>query len=190
MFISRWKDRTTMVRARRRFLAAFALLALMIALPQGALAQSLVPFQATMTETFTVVPCDPNVICGPITGSGQATHLGKTSESSEVFVDLLSNPGPTSDCPIGATNHFAETRTVTLSSANGDQITLALTGQSCDSSATPGFTGIASDTWVVTGGTGRFTGATGSGTNTALIDGPDLTSVTVFIGTLSAPGSL
>ena len=176
-----WKERRAMFYGRRISLAVVALLALMVGIPQHAAAKGLVPFRATMTETFVVVPCDRNVLCAPITGSGQASHLGKTSEASEVFVDLLSNPAP------GCHN---ETRTVTLTGANGDQITLALTGQDCPTGATTGTTTTALDSWVVTGGTGRFSGATGSGTNMALIDGPDGTSVTTFRGTLSTPGSL
>jgi hypothetical protein len=156
----------------------------MIAVPHHAAAASLVPFHATMNETFLfqAPTCDPNMICSPITGSGQATHLGRTSEAAEVFVDLLNPPAP---------NCLSETRTVTLTGANGDQITLALTGQSCVTAGQPGTltVGTAADSWVVTGGTGRFSGATGSGTNTALIDGATLTAVTTFTGTLSTPGS-
>jgi hypothetical protein len=136
-----------------------------------------------MNETFMfqAPTCDPNLICSPATGSGQATHLGTTSEASEVFVDLLNPPAP---------NCLSETRTVTLTGANGDQITLALTGQTCFAGQPGTLTiGTAADSWVVTVGTGRFSGATGSGTDTALIDGTTLTAVTTFTGTLSTPGS-
>jgi hypothetical protein len=134
-----------------------------------------------MTETYAIVPCDPGEICAPVTGSGQATHLGQTSEAGEVFVDLLNPPAP--GCK-------SETRSVTLTGANGDQITLALTGQSCVTGGPPGATtATAEDSWVVTGGTGRYSGATGSGANTAFIDGATFTAVTTFSGTLSTPGS-
>jgi hypothetical protein len=174
---------TALAFARRIAMAVGALSAALIAVPERAAAASLVPFHATMNETFGIVPCDPTLICSPITGSGQATHLGQTSEASEVFVDLLHPPAP--GC-------LSETRTVTLTGANGDQITLALTGQSCVTAGQPGTLtkGTAADAWVVTGGTGRYSGATGSGTNTAFIDGATLTAVTTFTGTLSTPGSL
>jgi hypothetical protein len=156
-----------------------------IAVPQHAAAASLVPFHASMNETFMshAPSCDPNLICSPITGTGLATHLGKTSEAGEVFVDLLNPPAP--GC-------LSETRTVILTGANGDQITLALTGQTCVTAGQPGTLTIATaaDAWVVTGGTGRYSGATGSGTDTALINGATLTAVTTFSGTLSTPGSL
>jgi hypothetical protein len=170
-----------MFHARRIVLALAAMLMLLAAVTQGEAAKSPVPFQATMAETFAVIPCvpnsNPNVVCVSVAGSGQATQLGNTSESSEVFVNLS-----TPVC-------HAETRTVTLTAANGDQVTLALTGQSCDTNSTP-ITGTASDSWVVSGGTGRFSGATGSGTNSALIYGLTGSAVTTFTGTLSTPGSL
>jgi hypothetical protein len=170
-----------MFDTRRVSLAVAALLALLAAVPQQAAATSQVPFSAMMNETFAVIPCapnsNPNVVCVSVAGSGQATQLGNTGESSEVFVNLS-----TPVC-------HAETRTVILTAANGDQVTLALTGQSCDTNSTP-ITGTASDSWVVSGGTGRFSGATGSGTNSALIYGLTGTAVTTFTGTLSTPGSL
>ncbi|HEX6507678.1 MAG TPA: hypothetical protein VF221_08615, partial [Chloroflexota bacterium] len=46
------------------------------------------------------------------------------------------------------------------------------------------------DSYVVTGGTGRFSGASGSGTNTASINLASTTAVVTFEGTLSSPGSL
>src|SRR5207249_1740769 len=130
-------------------LAMVALLALTVAVPKGASATSQVPFQATMAETFTAGPCGADA-CISVVGSGQVTHLGNTSETSQVVVDLLSQPpGPGLNC-------HNNTRTVTLTGANGDQITLAITGVSCDTGATTGITGMSHDTFVVTGGTGRY----------------------------------
>jgi hypothetical protein len=150
----------------------------MIAVPHHAVAASLVPFHASMNETFISGFCNPTLICTPGTGSGQATQLGRTSEASEVFVDLLNHPAPGCN---------SETRTVTLTGANGDQITLALTGQACGTSPV---TATATDAWVVTGGTGRYSGASGSGADTAFINGATSTAVTTYTGTLSTPGSL
>ena len=68
-------------------------------------------------------------------------------------MDLLNPPAP---------NCLSETRTVTLTGANGDQITLALTGQTCFAGQPGTLTiGTAADSWVVTGGTGRFSGSDG-----------------------------
>ncbi len=48
----------------------------------------------------------------------------------------------------------------------------------------------ASDAYVVTGGTGRYSGASGSGTDSASIDRASGNAVSTFSGTLSSPGSL
>jgi hypothetical protein len=177
------KERTAMLSARRIALAMVALLALTVAVPRGASATSQVPFQASIAETFTAGPCGTNA-CIAFVGSGQATHLGHTSETGQVVVDLSSHPpGPGLNC-----NN--NTRTETLTGADGDQLTVAITGVNCDSGATTGITGMSHDSFIVTGGTGRYSGATGSGTDTVYVDGPDLTATTVFSGTLSTPGSL
>ena len=163
--------------ASRTVVAALALSALLPGLAQADQPPPrLVPFHATIAETSVAVPCGPS-LCATIKGSGQATHLGKTSEASTVVVELSSNPAP--GC-------FVETRTTTLTAANGDQMTMHHTGQVCFSSTT----GTALDSYVVTGGTGRYSGASGSGTNTASIDRVTGNAVTTFTGTLSSPGSL
>ena len=167
--------------ARRRFLALAALLTLLIAVPQGAAAKGLVPFHATTVETVVVVPCDPNFLCISNTGSGHATHLGKISESANFAIDLVTVPAP--GCENG-------TGTMTLTGANGDSISLSLSGIVCQTSPTHGH---AVNSYVVTGGTGRFSGATGSGTETVDVDLTDPANpipVIVFDGTLSTPGSL
>ena len=157
--------------------AALALSALLPGLVQADQPRPrLVPFQATIAETSVAVPCGPN-LCATIMGSGRATHLGKTSEASAVVVELSSNPAP--GC-------FMETRTTTLIAANGDEITMHHTGQVCFSPTT----GTALDSYVVTGGTGRYSGASGSGANSASIDRVTGNAVTIFTGTLSSPGSL
>jgi hypothetical protein len=135
-----------------------------------------------LAVTFTAGPCGTNA-CIAFVGSGQATHLGHTSETGQVVVDLLSQPpGPGLNC-------HNNTRTDTLSGADGDQLTLAITGVNCDTGATTGITGMSHDSYIVTGGTGRYSGATGSGTDTVYVDGPDGTATTVFSGSLSTPGS-
>jgi hypothetical protein len=155
-----------------------AMLALLATIPQGAAATSQVPFRATLNETSSAVSCNGTFLCVTVNGIGQATYLGRTSESSSPLVDTSTNPAP--GC-------FSETRTTTLTAANGDQITLAGPGQVCFTSATTGST---FDSWTVTGGTGRFSGAQGSGTDSAAIDRTNGNAVTIFSGTLSTPGSL
>jgi hypothetical protein len=166
----------------RSFLVALAtviaIVATMVSVPTRVSATSQVPFHATITETVTgIAPCPLPVLCASVTGTGQATSLGATRESLLVRVDTSSNPAP--GC-------HTEVRTSILTAANGDQITLQGPGQSCGV-GTPH--GTAFDSWAVIAGTGRFSGATGSGTNSVSINGLS-TAVTTFSGTISSPGSL
>jgi hypothetical protein len=163
-----------MSHARRITLAIIAMLALVGAIPQGAAATSQVPFRATFAETSSVAPCGTTLLCATINGTGQATLLGKTTEPASVVFDTSSSPAP--GC-------FSETRTTTLIAANGDTLTLVGPGQVCFGATT----GSAQDSWTVTGGTGRFSGASGSGTDSAAIDTTTGNAVSVFTGTLSAP---
>ncbi len=171
---------TATVPGRWIALAVAVLCAVLVAIPQQA-AANLVPFRATVAETFTAGPCPPTPsLCVTATGNGQATHLGNIRESAAIVSNLASGPGP--GC---ATDGHAETRTTTLVAANGDQISLVATGYGCPTGPT---TQSAVDSYVVTGGTGRFSGASGSGTITATIDLASLTAVVTFSGVLSEAG--
>jgi hypothetical protein len=173
-----WQRRTAMVCARWISLVV-ALCAVMVAVPQPASAKSLVPFRATMFErVISLEMCGPMLRCPISEGRGQATHLGRTTETVAVVVDLA-HPD--------AAGCFPEIRKTILTAANGDQIMMTATGKSCSTGPT---TVTAVDSYVVTGGTGRFSGASGSGTNTALVDLASRTAVVTFIGALSSPGSL
>jgi hypothetical protein len=167
-----------MTYLRRISLVVVALLAPLIAVSRPASATSLVNFRAVIAETQTVALCPPAPsICVTITGSGEATHLGHFQESALAVGNLASNPAP--GC-------HTETRNTTLTAANGDQIMLYSTGVSCSTGPT---TGTASDTYQVVGGTGRFSGAGGSGTMTAQFIIAK-SAVATFSGLLSTPGSL
>lgn len=161
-----------------RILATTALLGLMALMPTRASAATLVPFQASVFEHFTLSLCGPWTVCIDAQGTGQATALGRVSESASVRVDI--NPA---DAVGGCT---PETRSTTLVAANGDEITMSATG--CGYLATNS----ARDLYVVTGGTGRFQGASGSGTesNVYTMTGPGMGVAWVtFAGTLSSPRS-
>jgi hypothetical protein len=162
-----------------RILAIAALLGLAMLVPTRAFAATLVPFQATVFEHYTLSVCAPHTVCITAHGTGQATHLGELTESATVQVDIN---------PADAVNGCSpETRNTTLVAANGDEITMSATG--CGYSATNS----ARDSYVVTGGTGRFQGASGSGTdsNVHMLTGPGVgMAVTTFSGNLSSPGSL
>jgi hypothetical protein len=85
-------------------------------------------------------------------GTGNATHLGQiTSDGSLTIVGEAS---------CGNEVGFAVEMQDTFTAANGDRLMTAITMQLCP--IAPGiYHGVG--TYVVTGGTGRFAGATGSG---------------------------
>lgn len=142
-------------------------------------AESLVPFHASVSETFTAAPCGQSSRCITAMGQGQAEHLGAISEHATIVVDTN---------PADAKNGCApETRHTTLTAANGDTLTLYGTGWSCAA------TSDAHDNYTITGGTGRFKGASGSGNeyNVHTFTGPGVGVATVtYDGTISSVGSL
>jgi hypothetical protein len=169
-----------------RILIMAALLGLLALTPARTSAATLVPFQASVFEHYTVGPCEPPTpltACIRATGTGHASHMGQVTEYATVQLDV--NPA---DADKNGCN--PEIRSTTLVAANGDQITMSATGWGCFATST---TGSAHDSYVVTGGTGRFQGAFGSGTdsNAFMLLGSDYgVAVTTFSGNISSPGSL
>ncbi len=90
-----------------------------------------------------------------LSGSGLATVIGGARYSGTVVV--------TSAAPDGS---LTDVLTETYTAANGDTLTIE-----CRQSAVPIGTTIlkGTDQWTVTGGTGRFARATGSGTGTTFV---------------------
>jgi hypothetical protein len=86
-------------------------------------------------------------------GSGNATHLGRFTVSYEVEVNLLTIAG------IGSAQFVA---------ASGDRL-LAVGGGQAAETGTPGVFNIV-ENYTITGGTGRFAGATGSITLDRVVD--------------------
>jgi hypothetical protein len=108
-------------------------------------------------------------------GKGIATQLGSSTNEAYSVVT-----GPDSRCPGGLANDHHET----LTAADGDKLMLISYDVGCPMG--PGmFHGIGH--WVVTGGTGRFSGATGQGS----FDGHSDFNQGVFslqlTGTISVP---
>jgi hypothetical protein len=166
----------TPVIPRRIMCLALSLMAMaaLALTTQPAQADKQVPFRAAFTTEFESVVVPPIAHINVI-GEGQATHLGKaTAVTTDQEVNLIT--GQTS-------------ATYTFSAANGDTVILEMEFESTFSSGGVTFTG----TYTVTEGTGRFAGATGSGTliGSAAFTGPynGVGSFTVA-GTISSPGSL
>jgi hypothetical protein len=178
--------RTRLARLRRRSAMA-ALLIVFLAVgfsPAHARASAdrLVPFQATFTEQFSGVQCGPMLLCVSITGSGTAAHLGRVTETRQVRIDL-SNPA-TGCLPVLSD-------TMTLAAANGDQLVATGAGQNCLTSVSNSDVQNEIVQYTVTGGTGRFTGASGSGTwRTHVIITAETATTTTGTATTTASGML
>lgn len=174
-----------MLRLPRIVFSASALVALLIgAAPANADAPSgpkLVPFHATAAGPFSLVVAPPNRFVTAF-AEGEATHLGRFEVVTRNIVNLT--PVVVPNCATLGTNEIYSS---VFTGANGDTITLAGTGTGCPTSAT---TVVIMDTATVTGGTGRFEGASGTITVHADVDRATLTAVDTYDGTLSTPGSL
>jgi hypothetical protein len=126
-----------------------------------------VPFKGRLEGVVTVTPLTPPFMFVLVEGSGNATHLGRLT-----WVAMLVAS------PVEAAGTFQFT------AANGDMLFADFTGQSSPT-ATPGVLYI-EETATITGGTGRFAGATGSFINKFLEDSANRTSGS-FNGTISYP---
>ena len=149
--------------ATRIALAVVAVLGL--AAPASAGEQ--VPFKGSLEGTVTR-SLPPPPISVLVEGAGTATQLGRFT------VDI-----PHEVVPPNASGfyHFV--------AANGDTLTAEFTGVSAP--VAPGFLHIV-ETATITGGTGRFAGASGSFVCERLYDIAAGTTIGSFDGTISAPG--
>ena len=171
------KSRTnTTVMSRRHVLCPSTLLvAVILALaPQLTLAADQVPFSAAFATEFESVVAFP-IAHIAVVGRGRALHLGAaTAVTTDQAVNLLTG---------------VATATYTLTAANGDTVVLALEFQTTFLPGAVTFEG----SYTVAGGTGRFAGATGSGSMSGSVTflGPS-NGVGSFAvaGTISSPGSL
>jgi hypothetical protein len=131
-----------------------------------------VPFHGTYSGSALFPSLDAGAFFG---GTGTATHLGQGTNTGHSVIT-----GPDTSCPGG----LANINTETLAAANGDTLTITSNDVACPTGPLA-FSG--SGHWVVTGGTGRFSGATGQGT----FDGHSDFIAGVFAmqltGTISAP---
>ena len=100
------------------------------------------PFKLQGTTVVIGNPFDP--AGAQMQGSGTATHLGNWTNNGVIFFDGSSGP------PFGAL------ATVHFTAANGDHLDIILAG-TVDASL------VATATYHIVGGTGRFAGATGHG---------------------------
>ena len=126
-----------------------------------ALAGVSTPFKGWGSAVVVGVNPQPTYTELTIVGSGQATHLGRFSRFEVV--------------QINGTGGF--TGTIVYTAANGDMVDVSFTGQFISATDAVG-------TYIITGGTGRFAGASGSANFTAF--SADFVNVTfTFDGNIS-----
>lgn len=161
-----------MLRSMLKPCLALALVAL-LAVSVPAVAKELVPLKGTFSgQTIGAVPTDdPDVLLVTTGGGGNATHLGRYTFVSPHFANL-------------ATGEAEGVQIFTA--ANGDTLTADFSGQFLPIEG--GF--LAAELLAtITGGTGRFQGATGSYTFDIVFDPATFQSTAVINGVLSKPGA-
>ena len=152
----------------------FALfLLLSIALP-AVKAQSVEPLRATIliSETIQTIGAPPCFLQGNISGTGVAARIGKVTLAS---TDCINPLDPTFTIFSFASDNVA------LSLANGDQIFARYFGTFTIEDST----GVITGGYEITGGTGRYAGATGAGTVQGVEDMTTGKGQIQLIGTIS-----
>lgn len=134
--------------------------------PASRAAQS-VPFKGNLEGTQTVTPLQPPLAMVEGQATGNATHLGRFTVEFPHTVNFATARGE---------------GTFTFTAANGDMLTADFTGAA---QAGP-ITSIVEEA-VITGGTGRFAGATGSFTVRRFFDRSAGTTTGWFDGAISTP---
>lgn len=111
------------------------------------------PFKGTLQAVETLDFTNPPIMTSTASGSGIATHLGRYALSWEVEVNLETITG---------------SGTGRLVAANGDSLYTVGTGQATPTDE-PNIFHIV-ENMIITGGTGRFAGASGNFTTDRIID--------------------
>jgi hypothetical protein len=154
------------------FAASLALAVLaIVGLASPSPAGEQVPFKGSFAGDVTVAGAPP-ILSVLVEGAGTATHLGRFTVDIPHFVDVRTRTA------IG---------TYEFTAANGDKVYAAFTGIATPT-ATPGVLYI-EETATITGGTGRFAGATGGFSVERWYDTVAGTSVASFDGTISSTGN-
>jgi hypothetical protein len=130
-----------------------------------------VPLKGRLEGTATVTPGTPPFLSVSIEGTGNATYLGRfTVEIPHV---------------VNASNRTS-IGTYRFAAPNGDTLTAGFTGQA--TLTAPGMLAIV-ETATITGGTGRFAGATGNFTAERVFNQATGLTTGSFEGTISSPSA-
>jgi hypothetical protein len=147
-------------------LALLAVVGLVGPVPAG----DQVPFKGSFEGDVTSTPLTPPLVMVEVEATGEATHLGKFTLDVPHIVDRVTRTA------VG---------TYEFTAANGDKLYAEFTGLASPTEI-PGVLYI-EETATITGGTGRFAGATGSFTAERLYDTIEGTTTGSFEGTISSP---
>ena len=128
---------------RPLFLAVIAVAAVSLTIIAASAVAAETPFKGTVNADETVVPSPPTASLTR-DGTGTATYLGRYTEHIVMTINL-----PT----------LSSTGTATFTAANGDTLTATVIGQATRTGPT---TLSIVEVYTITGGTGRFAGATGT----------------------------
>jgi hypothetical protein len=150
--------------------AAFIALVFALSLAGPAAAGDQVPFKGSLTATATVTPLTPPFASVLLEGTGNATHLGLYTVEIPHLVNQATRIG---------------TGTYVFTAANGDTLMADFSGQA--TLLSPGVLSVA-ETAVITGGTGRFAGATGRFTTQRTFFAATGMTTGSFEGTISSAG--
>jgi hypothetical protein len=131
-----------------------------------------VPFKGSLEGVVTMTPLAPPFASVLVNATGNATHLGQFTLAIPHTVNRSTRTA------IGSYQFTA---------ANGDTLSADFTGKATPT-ATPGVLYI-EETATITGGTGRFAGATGGFVCERLFDTTAGTTTGSFQGTISSPGA-
>lgn len=143
--------------------------ALLLCLAGPVAAGDQVPFQGTLSGTVTVTPLTPPIASVEIDGTGVATQLGRFTLDVPHIVNQATR---------------IATGTYEFTAANGDTLTASFSGQA--TLVAPGVLTVA-ETATITGGTGRFDGATGSFTSERTFTVATGQTTGTFHGWISTP---
>jgi len=145
-------------------------LSLALGMARPVTAADQVPFKGSLSGTVTVTPLEPPLASVLIEAAGHASQLGRFTVEIPHIVNQAIRVGE---------------GTYVFTAANGDTLTADFTGQ-----ATLLAPGVLStlETATVTGGTGRFVGASGSFTAQRMFFVATGETSGSFEGTISSPG--
>jgi hypothetical protein len=133
-----------------------------------------VPFRALIdTQPMMVGFCGPGCLQLEISGTGQATHLGRTGVAGPSQVNVA----------LGQ-----QTGTSTLTAANGDTIVIAFAGTVDFQGPNPTDPVSFQGEWQVIAGTGRFEAAEGAGTYSGTSVGA--VGNLLLSGSVNSPGGI